>query len=608
MEEKPKSIENVRHSLAHLLALAALKFDPQAKLGVGPVIENGFYYDIQFSKKVSEEILSTLENMMRLYIQKGLPFKEVKVSTDEAKKLFKKLKQPFKIELVKDLEKYGTTDPEIIDLIKNKKRAAKPLKYVTLYWTGDIFVDLCRGGHVENTKEIPLDTFKLEKIAGAYWRGSEKNPMLTRIYGVAFETREELEEYFKKIEEAKKRDHRRLGEDLRLFTFSHNVGAGLPLWLPNGAIIRQIIQEYLYEKYKEYEYQIVFTPHITKETLFKISGHLEHYRENMYAPIEIEGEKYYLKPMNCPMHLMIYQTWPKSYRDLPIRYGELGTVYRYEKSGTLSGLTRVRGFTQDDGHIICRPDQIESEIKLAVKMVSEVLHDFGLSVTKVDLSVWDKKRRKDYLGTISDWENAISALKKTIEEFGWAYEEKIGEAAFYGPKIDVKIEDALGREWQLSTIQLDFNLPKKFRVVYFDKDSKPKYPYMIHRAILGSIERFFGILIEHYAGEFPLWLTPLQVVVLPIKDENKIYAEEIFKELKSENIRADLWPATESLSKRILKAEGDKVPYMIIVGEKEEKTKKISIRKHKVGDLGEEELKKFILMIKRKITTKDPTR
>lgn len=601
-------IEHIRHSLAHLLAAAALKIDPKAKLGIGPVIENGFFYDIKFPKKVDEEILAKLENIMRLYIQKALSFRQEKVSIEEAKKLFKKLNQPFKLDLLKDLTKYGTTDIKEISLIKNKKKKARKRKYVTLYWTGDLFVDLCRGGHVENTREINPETFKLEKLAGAYWRGDEKNPMLTRIYGVAFETREELEAYFQKLEEAKKRDHRRLGEDLRLFTFSENVGAGLPLWLPNGAFIRQTIQDYLVSKYLGYGYQLVFTPHIAKEDLFKISGHLNHYQENMYAPIEIDGEKYYLKPMNCPFHLMIYQTWPKSYRDLPIRYGELGTVYRYERTGTLSGLIRVRGFTQDDGHIVCRPDQIESEIRLAVTMVSEILHAFGLSVTKVDLSIWDKKKKSEYLGTTTDWERAINALKKAVEEFGWSYEEMVGEAAFYGPKIDVKIEDALGREWQLSTIQLDFNLPKRFRIVYFDKDNKPKYPYMIHRAVLGSIERFFGILIEHYAGEFPLWLTPMPVVILPVSREQESYANEILMELKNRQIMADVWQANESLSKRILKAEGEKIPYMIILGDQEKKAKKISVRKHKVGDLGQTDLKQFIRFLKKKIDSKDPER
>jgi len=606
MEKVP--IEHIRHSLAHVLAAAVLKIDPKAKLGVGPVIENGFYYDISFSKKVSEDILPQLENIMRLLIQKNLPFIQKKVTIEEARELFKKMDQPFKLELLSDLKKYGTTDPREIALIKNKKKKPKKIKFVTLYWTGDLFVDLCKGGHVDNTQQIDPETFKLEKLAGAYWRGDEKNPMLTRIYGVAFETKEELAKYFQRVEEAKKRDHRRLGEDLRLFTFSENIGPGLPLWLPNGALIRLIIQEFLLSKYKEYGYQMVFTPHIGKETLFQISGHLEHYKENMYAPIEIESEKYYLKPMNCPFHLSIYQTWPKSYRDLPIRYGELGTVYRYEKSGTLSGLTRVRGFTQDDGHIICRPDQVEAEIRLAVKMVSEILHAFGLSVTKVDLSIWDKRKRAEYLGTNVDWEKSISALKKAVEEIGWSYEEKIGEAAFYGPKIDIKIEDALGREWQLSTIQLDFNLPKRFRIVYFDKENKAKHPYMIHRAVLGSIERFFGILIEHYAGEFPLWLTPVQVVILPIKEAQENYAQSILKELKENDLRAEIWPANESLSKRILKAEGEKIPYMIIVGEKEQKAKEISVRKHKVGDLGQTDLKQFIKNLKRKIETKDSER
>ncbi len=598
----------LRHSLAHLLAAAALKLDPQAKFGVGPVTETGFYYDIQFSIKVGEDILPKLENIMRLYIQKKLPFIKVRVPIAKAKKLFRRLRQPFKLELLGDLKKYGTTNPEEIELIKQNKLKKKKLKSVTLYYTGDIFVDLCKGGHVENTSEIDPDTFRLEKISGAYWRGSEQNPMLTRIYGVAFETKEDLDRYLKKMEEAKKRDHRRLGEDLRLFTFSDKVGAGLPLWLPNGAIIRNIIQKYLLEKYEEYGYQLVYTPHITQQTLFELSGHLEHYRENMYSPFKIEGEAYYLKPMNCPFHLMIYQTWPKSYRDLPIRYGELATVYRYERSGTLSGLMRVRGFTQDDGHILCRSDQIENEIKLVVKMINEILHDFGFQINKVDLSVWNKNKKSEYLGKSSDWEKAIKALRGAIEDYGWAYEEKPGEAAFYGPKIDIKIEDAIGREWQLSTIQLDFNLPKRFHIVYLDKDGKRKNPYMIHRAVLGSIERFFGIMIEHYAGEFPLWLTPLQVVILPVSDKQNEYAEKICRELKANNFRVEVWPAQESISKRIFKAEGDKIPYMIIIGDKEIKNNYISVRKHRQGDVGSLSLKQFIEDLKQKINLKGSER
>jgi len=587
----------IRHSLAHLLATSVLYIDPKAKFGIGPVIENGFYYDILFSKKVDESTFPILEEKIKELIQKNIKFEREKVNIDKAIKLFKKLNQPFKIELLKDLKKYGTTDYDEIIEIKLKKKKPKKIKEVSIY-KSDIFIDLCEGGHVKRSSEIPLDGFKLVKLAGAYWRGEEKNPMLTRIYGLAFSSKEELEEYLKKQEEAQKRDHRRLGEELRLFTTNENVGAGLILWLPKGGIIRQIIQDFLMETYKNNGYQLVFTPHITKRTLFEISGHLSFYKENMYSPLNIEGEEYYLKPMNCPFHLMIYKAWPKSYKDLPIRYAELGTVYRYERSGTLSGLTRVRGFTQDDGHILCREDQLEEEILNCVNLVKYVLEKFGFKNFSVDLSIWDPTRKKDYLGTSKDWNFAINALKKSVENVGWDYKVMKGEAAFYGPKIDIKVKDVLEREWQISTIQLDFNLPKRFEIKYVNKDGKEKYPFMIHRALLGSLERFFGLLIEYYAGDFPLWLAPIQIVILPIKDSNLNYSKQIYERLKND-FRLEIWLPDETLAKRILNAEKEKICYMIIIGDKEEKENTISVRKHKEGDLGNMKLEQFIERLKK---------
>lgn len=587
----------IRHSLAHLLATSVLYIDPKAKFGIGPVIENGFYYDILFSKKVDESTFPILEEKIKELIQKNIKFEREKVNIDKAIKLFKKLNQPFKIELLKDLKKYGTTDYDEIIEIKLKKKKPKKIKEVSIY-KSDIFIDLCEGGHVKRSSEIPLDGFKLVKLAGAYWRGEEKNPMLTRIYGLGFSSKEELEEYLKKQEEAQKRDHRRLGEELRLFTTNENVGAGLILWLPKGGIIRQIIQDFLMETYKNNGYQLVFTPHITKRTLFEISGHLSFYKENMYSPLNIEGEEYYLKPMNCPFHLMIYKAWPKSYKDLPIRYAELGTVYRYERSGTLSGLTRVRGFTQDDGHILCREDQLEEEILNCVNLVKYVLEKFGFKNFSVDLSIWDPTRKKDYLGTSKDWNFAINALKKSVENVGWDYKVMKGEAAFYGPKIDIKVKDVLEREWQISTIQLDFNLPKRFEIKYVNKDGKEKYPFMIHRALLGSLERFFGLLIEYYAGDFPLWLAPIQIVILPIKDSNLNYSKQIYERLKND-FRLEIWLPDETLAKRILNAEKEKICYMIIIGDKEEKENTISVRKHKEGDLGNMKLEQFIERLKK---------
>jgi len=589
----------IRHSLAHLLATSVLYIDPKAKFGIGPVIENGFYYDILFSKKVDESTFPILEEKIKELIQKNIKFEREKVNIDKAIKLFKKLNQPFKIELLKDLKKYGTTDYDEIIEIKLKKKKPKKIKEVSIY-KSDIFIDLCEGGHVKRSSEIPLDGFKLVKLAGAYWRGEEKNPMLTRIYGLAFSSKEELEEYLKKQEEAQKRDHRRLGEELRLFTTNENVGAGLILWLPKGGIIRQIIQDFLMETYKNNGYQLVFTPHITKRTLFEISGHLSFYKENMYSPLNIEGEEYYLKPMNCPFHLMIYKAWPKSYKDLPIRYAELGTVYRYERSGTLSGLTRVRGFTQDDGHVLCREDQLEEEILNCVNLVKYVLEKFGFKNFSVDLSIWDPTRKKDYLGTSKDWNFAINALKKSVENVGWDYKVMKGEAAFYGPKIDIKVKDVLEREWQISTIQLDFNLPKRFEIKYVNKDGKEKYPFMIHRALLGSLERFFGLLIEYYAGDFPLWLAPIQIVILPIKDSNLNYSKQIYERLKND-FRLEIWLPDETLAKRILNAEKEKICYMIIIGDKEEKENTISVRKHKEGDLGNMKLEQFIERLKKEL-------
>ncbi|MCS7184162.1 MAG: threonine--tRNA ligase [Patescibacteria group bacterium] len=589
---KSDTLYKIRHSLAHILAAAILEIDSKAKFGIGPVTENGFYYDFLLSKKIEEKDLPLIEEKMRKLIQQNIKFVRKKITLSQAKRLFKKLNQPFKSELLNDLQKYGTTDYEKILEIKEKKRKVKKIKYVTIYQSGN-FIDLCRGGHIKKTSEIDPDSFKLIKIAGAYWRGDEKNKMLTRIYGISFENKEKLEEYLKYQEEIKKRDHRILGQELELFAIDENVGSGLILWLPKGAIIRQTIQEFIIDLYKKNNYQLVFTPHITKQKLFQISGHLDHYRENMYSPIDIESEKYYLKPMNCPFHLTIYKQSTKSYRDLPLRYAELGTVYRYERSGTLSGLTRVRGFTQDDGHIICNFEQLPEEIENCLNLVKSVLEKFEFKDFKVSLSIWDKTRKKEYLGTEKEWSFAIESLKRAIKKIRWDYTIMKGEAAFYGPKIDVIVKDAINREWQISTIQLDFNLPKKFNLNYIDQNNQQKTPYLIHRALLGSIERFIGLLIEHYEGNFPFWLAPIQIVILPINANHLSYSLEIFSRLK-EKYRIKIFEPNESLSKRILLAEKEKIPYMLIIGDKEMKESKISVRQHRVGDLGLIDLNQFI--------------
>jgi len=575
-----KKIEKIRHSLAHILAMSVQELYPGVKFGIGPAIENGFYYDFDFGKaSISEKDLKKIEVRMRKLIQGEIKFKKKRISKKEAQKIFKD--QPYKLDLIKEL----------------------PGKTVSIYQSGE-FIDLCKGPHVKSTKEINPDAFKLTKVAGAYWKGDENKPMLTRIYGLAFSTKKELDDYLKKLTEIEKRDHRKLGKELELFTINEDVGQGLPLWLPKGAMLRQIMEDFVLKTYLKEGYQLVKTPHIGSEKLFTISGHLKHYKDDMYAPIEIDDEKYYLKPMNCPFHLMIYKASPKSYRDLPIRYTELGTVYRYERSGTLSGLTRVRGFTQDDGHILCRPDQLEEEIKRAIKLTKYIFQSFGFKKFKIELSVRDPRKKKKYLGSDSDWQKAEKALIKGIKAAGWSYRRAEGEAVFYGPKIDVKVEDVLGRPWQISTIQLDFNLPKRFEIIYTDKDGKKKYPFMIHRALLGSLERFSGLLIEHYAGDFPLWLAPVQVWIIPISSKQLAYSKKIVKQLKENDIRLELKHGNETLAKKIRQGELQKIPYLLIIGEKEVKNKKIRVRERKKGDLGFYSLEKFIKILKEKIKNK----
>ena len=479
-----------------------------------------------------------------------------------------------------------------------------------IYETGN-FTDLCKGPHIESTlqlhsgetKEI-INSFKLTRVAGAYWKGDEKNPMLTRIYGIAFKNRKDLNDYLERQEESKKRDHRLLGQKLELFTISEEVGQGLPLWLPKGAMLRQIIEDFVLKKYIKEGYQLVRTPHIGSKKLFETSGHLVHYKDDMYAPIEIDKEKYYLKPMNCPFHLMIYKNSIKSYRDLPIRYTELGTVYRYERSGTLHGLTRVRGFTQDDGHVLCTPEQLDDEIAKAIKLTKEILETFGFKKFKVALSVRDPKNKKKYLGTDSQWQNAEQALIQGTKNAGWDFVREEGEAVFYGPKIDVKIEDSIGKEWQTSTLQLDFNLPERFNIFYINEESKKKRPFMLHRALLGSLERFIGVLIEHYAGAFPLWLSPVQIGIIPVGTRHEKYANEINKQLKDNDLRTEMKNEDETVSKKIREGEIQKIPYLLVVGDKEEASKSVGVRQRSKGDIGLMELNKFIEKIKKEVETK----
>ncbi|MBI5798606.1 MAG: threonine--tRNA ligase [Candidatus Yonathbacteria bacterium] len=543
----PEQLHNIRHSLAHLLAIAVLEKDPGAKLGIGPVIDNGFYYDFEFSNGYTPttDDLNGFEKAMRKMVNRGLPFEGRAVSVDEAKKMF--ANQPYKLDLIKEFEGEG--------------------KDLTIYKTGE-FEDLCKGGHVENTKEIPADAFTITHTAGAYWRGSEKNPMLTRIYGLAFENGEALDAYKKQLEEAKKRDHRKLGRELHLFTIIDEVGAGLPLFYPKGATLRKTIEDFISEQQKKRGYQDIWIPHITKGTLYEISGHLDKY-DAMYTPMKIDGHDYYVKPMNCPHFMMLYKTLQHSYKELPVRYTCTTTNYRYEKSGELSGLTRVRSLTQDDCHVFTRPDQIENEIDLMLDMIKEVYAGFRLSDFYVRISLRDSKNKEKYIGSEEVWNTAENALRTIVKKTGWKYEEAEDEAAFYGPKLDFMFKDAIGRQWQLSTIQLDFNLPERFELDYINESNEKVRPVVIHRAVLGSTERFMGVMIEHFAGAFPLWLSPVQVKILPISEKFAEYAEKVYREISDAGIRVEMDDSAESLGKRIRIAKTEKTPYILVLGEKE---------------------------------------
>jgi len=569
-------IENIRHSLSHLMAQIVQELYPGTKFGIGPTIENGFYYDFDLpveafgkSRIITPEDLAKIEEKMKNLIRKNIKFEKKSVSSKEAKKIFQS--QPYKLELIEELAE----------------------KKITIYQSGD-FLDLCKGPHVKSTKEINPDSFKLTKIAGAYWRGDEKNPMLTRIYGVAFETERELDNYFKVIEEAEKRDHRILGQKLELFLSDEQVGAGLPLWMPKGAILRKIIEDYLREELYREGYQWIVSPHIGNLNLWKTSGHWELYRENMYSPIKIDNEEYILKPMNCPFHVKIFQSKIRSYRDLPIKYAEFGTVYRYERSGTLHGLTRVRGFTQDDAHIWCTPKQLNQEVIKLLKHGLEILKAFGFKEYVIYLST----RPEKYAGTAKGWEKATNSLKYVLNRLKLKYQIDPGGGVFYGPKIDIKIKDSLGREWQCTTIQVDFNLTERFNINYINKRGKKERPYMIHRALIGSMERFCGVLIEHYAGAFPLWLAPEQIWLIPIGSGHIKYAKEIGKEFEKNGFRSQIKNENETVAKKIREGELQKIPYILVVGDKEMKVKQVRVRERTKGDTGVSELTKFLDKIK----------
>lgn len=548
---------------------------PVTKLAIGPATEDGFYYDIDRDTPFTPEDLEKIEKRMREIIKKNNPFVRKDISKTEAIELFKKLGENYKVELLQ----------EILD------------ETVSIYEEGG-FIDLCRGPHLPTTGKIKA--FKLLSIAGAYWRGDEKNKMLQRIYGTAFDNKDDLNAYLNFLEEVKKRDHRKLGKELDLFSLSDEIGPGLILWHPNGAIIRKTIEDFWRNEHLKADYKILYTPHIAKLNLWQRSGHWDFYRENMYAPMEIDEVAYELKPMNCPFHIDIYKSSLKSYRELPIRYAELGTVYRYERSGVLHGLLRVRGFTQDDAHIFCREDQIGDEILNILDFTLFILRTFGFDAYDVYLST----RPEKYVGTLENWESATNALKHALEKKGLSYQIDPGEGVFYGPKIDIKIKDSLNRSWQCSTIQVDFNNPERFDVTYRGSDGKEHRPIMIHRALMGSLERFFGILIEHYAGAFPLWLSPVQASVLTIAERHDDYAKEIYKKLRESDIRVEIVLENEKIGYKIREATMRKIPYLVIIGDKEIAENKITVRKRNGENIGPFTIEQFIDIIKGEINTR----
>ncbi|BBB49144.1 threonine--tRNA ligase [Pelolinea submarina] len=578
----------LRHSTAHVMAEAVLDKFPEAKIAIGPAIEDGFYYDFDLPRPITPEDLKEIEQRMQEIVKGKFDFKREVVDAEQAKELFKD--QPFKLELIRDLEA-GTTD-EHGNPIREKPELS--------IYKSDTFVDLCRGPHVENTAEINPKSFKLLTVAGAYWRGDEKNAMLQRIYGTVWETPEELKEYLRVMEEAKKRDHRKLGKELDLFSSNDEIGTGLILWHPNGAKIRKIMTDFWNDEHEKSGYDFVFTPHIGKASLWETSGHLGFYKDNMYSPIDIDGQQYFLKPMNCPFHLHIYKSRIRSYRELPLRFAEMGTVYRYERSGVLHGLLRVRGFTQDDAHHFCTPEQMPDEIDFVLNFCLHILRSFGFTDFKAYLGT----KPHDAIGEDSQWAEAEAALRASLDRSGLDYETDAGGGAFYGPKIDLKVKDAIGREWQLSTNQFDFNLPERFDLTYIGEDGQQHRPYMVHRALMGSMERFFGILIEHYGGAFPVWLAPIQAVAIPIADRHFDYAKQMVAQLKAQGIRASLDDRGERMNAKIRDAQKQKIPYMLVIGDQEMESGQVALRLRSGENPGPMSLDAFIAKAKQDIAEK----
>ena len=566
MADKPYDLETMRHSAAHVMAEAVISLFPDAKLGIGPATEEGFYYDFDLPRPLVPEDLATIEEEMRKLITADLPFIREEVDKETAGRVF--ASQPYKLELIREL-----ADSETL----------------TIYRQG-AFVDLCRGPHVNTTGEV--GPFKLLSIAGAYWRGDENQAMLQRIYGTAFQDDASLEEHLRKLEEAERRDHRKLGKQLELFSIHEEAGPGLVHWHPKGALIRTIIENFWREEHAKRGYELVYTPHISKTGLWKTSGHLEMYKENLYSPMDVDGQDYIVKPMNCNGHILMYKTRLRSYRDLPLRWGELGTVYRYERSGVLHGLARVRGFTQDDAHIFCRPEQMEDEVFGVLELAQFMMTSFGFQEYQILLAT----RPEKHIGTVETWDQATATLHRALERFARPYQIDPGEGAFYGPKIDIKLQDALGRAWQGPTIQLDFTLPERFDVTYIGEDGQQHLVAMIHRTVLGSMERFLACLIEHYAGAFPVWLSPVQAMIIPIADRHIGYAQQVEAELRAEGLRPAVDARAERMNSKIREAQLQKLPYMLVVGDKESATSSVSVRLRSGEDLGGQPLAEFKAM------------
>ncbi len=573
-EDKSQKLEMMRHSASHIMAEAVKSLFPEAKFAIGPAIEDGFYYDFDLTRSLAAEDLPAIEARMKEIIAANTPFTHEEISAKEALKLF--AGQPYKVELINDLAE----------------------DKVSIYKQGG-FTDLCRGPHIKASGEIKA--FKLTSVAGAYWRGDEKRPMLQRIYGVAFAKQADLDEYLQRIAEAAKRDHRKLGKELDLFSLHEEAGPGLVYWHPRGAMVRQIIEDFWKVEHRRRGYDIVYSPHIAKVHLWETSGHWNFYRDNMYSPMVIDEIQYVIKPMNCPFHILMYKTQLRSYRNLPMRYAELGTVYRYERSGVLHGLARVRGFTQDDAHIFCRPDQLEAEVKDVVELAQFMMKSFGFEEYEMMLST----RPEKYTGTLESWDMATAALRNVLEKLQIKYQVDPGEGVFYGPKIDIKLKDALGRTWQGPTIQVDFQLPERFDVNYVGEDGHEHRTVMIHRTVLGSMERFFACLTEHYAGAFPLWLAPVQTVLIPIADRHVDYAAKLLAEMRARDIRAQLDERSERMNLKIREAQLNKIPYMLIVGDKEVENGTVSVRMRNGEDLGSLSFSGFLERIESLIKSRE---